>query len=341
MAILLDQVPSSSPIVAPLAFRTSLLLQLPIELLDLIASFVATHRDLVSLALSCHVLAHIVLPAHAAYRTIRIHGQRGPTPWVTIASRPNCAAGVRCLVLFDQSEEDRFLPERAPSTALISATSAVKLKRAGVGGTCKPRGNGWNTETLEVVASAVRAMPNLHTLVFSGSLWRGRAPECRAAEMKFWAAVVAGACGSLRRLEYSQPPRDVPVSPPRSTAEVQMNSLWSISNLTSLSVKHAAFLRHPSSVVQFSRVLRNSPSLEVLFASHLFSSYLIHFHARASRLQCTTHLSTCTISCTTCASHTYKLSHSTFSRLKHCPMPARSPCCSSAHRRFSTSHGGT
>jgi hypothetical protein len=48
--------------------------------------------------------------------------------------------------------------------------------------------------------------------------------------------------------------------------------LWSVSNLTSLSVKHAAFLRQPPSVVQFSRVLRNSPSLEVLFTFVLFLS---------------------------------------------------------------------
>src|SRR6266702_3559591 len=40
----------------------------------------------------------------------------------------------------------------------------------------------------------------------------------------------------------------------------------SVPNLTSLSVKHAAFLRCPPSVVQFSRVLGNSPSLVVPFS---------------------------------------------------------------------------
>jgi hypothetical protein len=198
------------------ASRSPPLFQLPAELLDSIASFVATRRDLVSLALTCHALAHIVIPGHSAYRTIRIHGQRGPTPWVTIAARPDRAAGVRCLVLFasDQSEERRFFPERAPSIALASATSP--RRRA-----WKARGGGWNAETLEAAASALRVMPNLHTLVFSGSLRRGRAPECRAAEVKFWAAVAA-THGSLRRLEYSQPPRDVPAPPTRSTAEVQL-----------------------------------------------------------------------------------------------------------------------
>jgi len=67
----------------------------------------------------------------------------------------------------------------------------------------------------------VRVMPNLHTLVFSGSLRRGRAPECRAAEMKFWAAV-AGTHGSLRRLEYVQLLRDMPAPPTRYTAEEQL-----------------------------------------------------------------------------------------------------------------------
>ncbi|KAI9434792.1 hypothetical protein H4582DRAFT_743801 [Lactarius indigo] len=251
--------PPPSPIVNHLTFRSPSLLQLPVELLDLIASFIPTHRDLVSLALTCHTLAHIVIPTHAAYRTIRIHSQRGSNPWATIAARPDRAAGVRCLVLFDQSEEGRFLPERAPSVALASTISSVKPRR----GTWKAQGGGWSAETLEAAASAVRVMPNLHTLVFSGFLRRRRAPECHASEMKFWAAV-AGTQGSLRHLEYSQPPRDVPASPMGSTADVRLYPLWSVSNLTSLSVKHAAFLRHPPSVVQFSRVLRNSPLLESL-----------------------------------------------------------------------------
>ncbi|KAH9025097.1 hypothetical protein EDB85DRAFT_1813942, partial [Lactarius pseudohatsudake] len=71
------------------------LLQPPVELLDSIASFIPTHCDLVSLALTCHALAHMVISAHAAYRTIRIHSQRGPAPWTTIAARPDRAAGVR------------------------------------------------------------------------------------------------------------------------------------------------------------------------------------------------------------------------------------------------------
>lgn len=209
-AIQLDYDPSH------VASRTPPLSKLPAELLDLVASFVATRRDLVSLALTCQTLAHIVIPTHSAYRTIRIHSRRGPAPWVTIAARLDRAAGVRCLVLFDQSEEERFLPERAP---VSGATSPVKLRRADPGGAWSSRGRGWNAQTLEAAANAVRTMPNLHTLVFSGSLRRCRLPECRASEMKFWAAV-AGTCGSLKRLEYAQVPRDVPTPPPRSIAEV-------------------------------------------------------------------------------------------------------------------------
>jgi hypothetical protein len=167
------------------------------------ASFVATHRDIISLALTCRTLTHILIPAHAAYRTIRIHSRRGPAPLMAISGRPDRAAGVRCLVLFDQWEEGRFLPERAPRTA-------TSCGRTG------PYGRGWNSETLEAAARAVRAMPNLHSLVFSMSSRR-----CGAAEMKFWAAV-ASTCDSLRHLEYVQPPRDVPTPPPRSWAEVQM-----------------------------------------------------------------------------------------------------------------------
>ncbi len=107
--------------------------------------------------LTCHALVHIVIPAHAAYRTIRIHSQRGPAPWATIAARPDRAAGVRCLVLFDQLEKGRFLPDRAPSVTLGSATSSVKPRRAGCG-VWKARSGGWSAETLEVAASAVRVM---------------------------------------------------------------------------------------------------------------------------------------------------------------------------------------
>ena len=56
-----------------------------------------------------------------------------------------------------------------------------------------------------------------YTMVFSGSLRRYSAPECRASDMTFWAAV-AYTCGSLIRLEYSQPPHEVLT--PRSIAEV-------------------------------------------------------------------------------------------------------------------------
>ncbi|KAH9046341.1 hypothetical protein EDB83DRAFT_2404658 [Lactarius deliciosus] len=268
MAIQPGVVPPPSPRVNYVAHRSPSLLQLPVELLDLIASFVPTHRDLVSLALTCHAIAYMVIPAHTAYRTLRIHSQRGPAPWTTIAARPDRAAGVRCLVLFDQSEEGRFLPERAPSIALASAASPAKRRR----GAWKAHGGGWNAESLEAAASAVRVMPNLHTLVFSGSFRRGRALECRTAEMNFWAAV-AGTNGSLRCLEYAQPPRAPTM---RSTADVRLYPLWSVSNLTSLSVKHAAFLQHPPSVVQFSRVLRNSPSLESLTLAVHDPSFDLH-----------------------------------------------------------------
>jgi len=175
-----------------------------VELLDFIASFVDTHCDLVSLALTCCIFARIVLPAHAPYRAIRIHSRRGPAPWEAIAARPDRAAGVRCLVLFDQSGEARFLPERAPSIALgpPAGRSSAKPGR----GACKTRGE-WNAETLEAAASAVRLMPNLDTVVFTASSRRGRAPECRAAEARFWAAVAAVADGSLKHLEYALPLR--------------------------------------------------------------------------------------------------------------------------------------
>ncbi|KAI0250853.1 hypothetical protein BJV78DRAFT_523747 [Lactifluus subvellereus] len=138
----------------------SRLLWLPTELLDLIASFVVTHRDLIALAKTCRVLAYIVIPAHAAYRTIRIHSGHGPTPWTNVAARLDRAIGVRSVVLFDQSEEARFLPERAPDITALPGTCAGRVR--------KDRG-GLKTGTLLAAASALRVMPSLHSLVLSGS----------------------------------------------------------------------------------------------------------------------------------------------------------------------------
>ncbi|KAI9443876.1 hypothetical protein H4582DRAFT_1917403, partial [Lactarius indigo] len=103
------------------------------------------------------------------------------------------------------------------------------------------------------------AIPNLHMLALTA--WAHA--EYHDAEMNFWVAIV-GANDSLKHLEYSLTLHDVPALPMRSTADVQLYPLWSASNLISLSVEHATFLRHPPSVVQFSRVLRNSPLLESL-----------------------------------------------------------------------------
>jgi hypothetical protein len=177
------------------------ILCLPTELLDLIASFVVAHRDLIALAMACRAFAYIIIPAHAAYRTIRIHGQRGPTPWGNIAAHPHRAVGVRSVVLFDHSEEARFLPERAPNiTALLDRSAPHEQGERG----------GLKSGTLLAAASALRIMPSLHSLVLAGSLSRDTT-ACHAAEAEFWAA--ASSHGSLKNLEYTQtlsPPAPLP-----------------------------------------------------------------------------------------------------------------------------------
>jgi len=186
-------------------FTSSPLLWLPVELLDLIASFIATHKDLVALALTCRTLKKIVIPAHAAYRTIRLHGLRGSTPWEDIAACPDRAAGIRSIVLFDHSEQVRYLPERAPKLATLP--DPPKGRR------CK--GRGLTAETLVAAAGALLVMPNVHSLVFSVSLWH----DCHAAETSFWAAISSRAF--LRRLEYIQalyPPAPLP----RYTSDVHL-----------------------------------------------------------------------------------------------------------------------
>ncbi|KAH9953700.1 hypothetical protein BGW80DRAFT_1567137 [Lactifluus volemus] len=243
---------------------TPRILCLPTELLDLIASFVVAHRDLIALAMACRAFAFIVIPAHAAYRTIRIHGQRGPTPWANIAAHPHRAIGVRSVVLFDHSEEARFLPERAPNITALPDRSGRRHEQ-GVRG-------GLKSGTLLAAASALRVMPNLHSLILSGSFSRDTT-ACHAAETAFW--VAASSHGSLKRLEYTQT-LSPPAPLPWYMTDLHLHPLWSISNLTSLTVKNALFLRHPPSVTQFSRVLRNSPALESLTVETHDQSFDLH-----------------------------------------------------------------
>ena len=151
---------------------------------------------------------------------IVLHSRRGPSPLVTISRRPDRAAGVRCLVLFDQWEEGRFLPERAPSIT----TSC---------GRTEPHRRGWNSETLEAAARAVRAMLNLHTMVFSMSPRRcgdGILASCRE---------------HLRLLENSRiysaasrPARTTPEILGRGTAVPGSSSDWGLAAPT-LTLTHA------------------------------------------------------------------------------------------------------
>jgi hypothetical protein len=186
------------------------ILCLPTELLDLIASFVVAHRDLIALAMACRAFAYIVIPAHAAYRTIRIQGQRGPAPWTNIAAHPHHAIGVRSVVLFDHSEEARFLPERAPNITALPDRSAwhEQGKRGGL-----------KSGTLLAAASALRVMPSLQSLIVSGSFSRDTI-ACHAAEAAFWAA--ASSHGSLKHLEYTQT-LSPPAPLPRYTTDIHLH----------------------------------------------------------------------------------------------------------------------
>lgn len=202
---------TSSLLMIEYSSMPSPLLCLPTELLDLIASFIATHRDLIVLALTCRTLTRIVIPAHAAYRTIRLHGRRGSGPWTDIAARPHRAAGVRSVVLFDDSEEARFLPERAPNIIFPSPVSGPAGNRR--------KERGLEAKTLLAAARALRVMTNVQSLVFSGSLSRN-SPACHDAEAAFWEAISSH--GSLSRLEYTQP-LSPPAPLPRYTTNVQLH----------------------------------------------------------------------------------------------------------------------
>ena len=193
--------------------------------------------------------------------------------------------------------------------------------------------------------SSMRAMPNLHSLIFSTSLRR-----CGAAEMRFWAAV-ASLATCPHHPEILSRGADVSLSSSECSVLGCVDAgahTWLFCSYGPLSVKHAAFLLHPLSVVQFSRVLRNSSSPEALTVHPCSHSLPADVSTHTDILELhplrTTQLSTCTLSYTTYAfgtNRTYKLLRSTSSRLKRRSTRAHSLGSLNAHRRYSAPHGST
>ena len=92
-----------------------LLLRLPDEILDDIASELDLHEDLINFALASHACANVVIPRHTQYRIIRVRNA-GFQLWAHLARRADIARNIREVHMCER--HNYTTPDRLP-TALI------------------------------------------------------------------------------------------------------------------------------------------------------------------------------------------------------------------------------
>ncbi|THH20337.1 hypothetical protein EW146_g1029 [Bondarzewia mesenterica] len=226
--------------------NSRMLIVLPTELLDTIASYVDAHCDLVSFAQVCRAFQQIAIPRHTDYRLVRCHYRRHVV-WKHLVARPDLTENVRVLEVLGELESTRNKSECVPYV----------VREEGRKGRKKEKVRYSSAESLMLVAEALEKMESLQKFVWSTSLGFSKEAE-RQAETRIWRAVSQHQM--LQHVEFMQA-----LNPPALfLAGPSTYPMWSISNLKSLSVENAAFLRQEESVRHFSRILQQSPCLESL-----------------------------------------------------------------------------
>lgn len=221
------------------------MLVLPTELVDAVASYVDAREDLLSFALTCRAFKCIAVPRHIDYRLVRCHHRRH-TVWRHLAARPDLARNVRVVEVVGELDPTRYGPERVPSFLCEAKIKAAKRER-------RPS----NAEGLALVGEALGKMVNLQKFTWSTSLCFTREAE-REAEAGIWLAVSRHQL--VKHVEFVQA-----INPPAAfLAGPSTYPMWSMTNLKSLLVENAAFLRQEESVRCFAGVLQHSPGLESL-----------------------------------------------------------------------------
>ncbi|KAI0318365.1 hypothetical protein OF83DRAFT_30615 [Amylostereum chailletii] len=225
--------------------------KLPPELLDIIASRIESCHDLLAFALVCRAFYRTASPRHLEYRVLRCAYQ-DESVWSHLRERKDLAANVRTVRICDGLDlEGQFdVREHVPTS----------LRPPSLPWSVPSDDPEESASALYSVSEAVDNMVHLRRLTWSMSLAFSSQDERRAVAA-IWDAV--GRNPSLRELTFIQPlnpPSDLPIYP----QDIGSYPLWSISNLTSITLSNVAFLRHSDSVKQFSRVLNHSPRLERL-----------------------------------------------------------------------------
>ncbi|KAG9225623.1 hypothetical protein CCMSSC00406_0003126 [Pleurotus cornucopiae] len=213
-----------------------LILSLPPEIIDQIIFLVEKPRDLLALALACRAVSEVIIPYHIDYRHIL-------TPlrsnlWDHLITRRDLANRISHLYIHDDAESYGT----SPFPRLVDWSE------------------GWANETTDDtllrVCDALSSMKNLVSLKWK-PLLSELDPETTVLEGSLWPTIQSFA--SLRHLHLPYP------MPRVRKYNVLSNPLWSISNLTSLTLDNIPLPLYPFPPAPcIASLLRHSPCLEKL-----------------------------------------------------------------------------
>jgi hypothetical protein len=160
---------------------------MPLELLELTASYVHSRRDIVSLALTCQKFKEVTVPRYTEYRVISCHYHRSDV-WAHLEARPDLARNVRKLAIVCDGPPAISVPERFPSTLLKGRDHIGQYLSPG--------------ERLKLVARAIRKMTSLMTCSWTTD-FLFESPDEQEAEEDICSAL--SKCKYLEHLSFSEP----------------------------------------------------------------------------------------------------------------------------------------
>ncbi|KAL0957834.1 hypothetical protein HGRIS_000019 [Hohenbuehelia grisea] len=216
---------------------------LPPEIRDYIASFIQNTAELLALAMTCRNWKSTIIPQHLEYRVIRCSMFSGV--WQHLAENPRLAKNVT--QLFVTLRRGQYpVPHLLPSTLYKQLPIRRTMEAA------------FYQESIIACCYALKVMKNLHLIQwtalpeesytngtsFEGDIWTAvqQLPDLESLSFNFQCAL------DTRRGIYNQPDC----------------SLWSVSNLRRISLRHLPFPQGVHLLVGLRSLLLHSPRLESL-----------------------------------------------------------------------------
>jgi hypothetical protein len=160
---------------------------MPVELLELTASYIHSLQDIVSFALTCQKCKEATVPRYTEYRVISCHYRRSDV-WGHLEARPDLAKNVRKLSIVCDGPPAIKLPERFPSTLLKGQEREYQSLSPG--------------ESLKLVARAIRKMTTIVNCSWTADLLF-EFPDEQSAEEDMWSALSKST--SLEHLSFCEP----------------------------------------------------------------------------------------------------------------------------------------